>query len=352
MLAASQSSAYLLTKIAGMSESPADGAFGASWRANAPALVAQLSSDLDGAAVCVDHRNFLPCQQCLYGQTATTTYSEDPQAIALVLGSRWSEPSVGAYGPSPLPGAHAQPLSPLEQARWDAMRAAIGDIAEAVMSPELTEEQRAAAARAWEQMLKQPFDRDTLSEALHVPSDAGEFAPALERILRRIPDRWDRWIRCERGWYPLIVRVDDSVSELLPHYEVHQVKEKFGELCYYWSLSQRPMPCCAWFTLTNPRPKAAGDWGQAEATPGIRAWNDQFGAHKTSPEHLEHSAVRDARIRALAPKIDAAKALVKAAEEESTRTCQLCGRTGTLRLDGRWYRTMCYWCAKDRGLTT
>jgi len=327
-----------------------DDTFGAAWQANAPALVARLSSDLDGVSVCLDHRVFQPCRQCLYGQTAITPYSENPQAIALVLGSRGSELSALDYGPSSLPGAHAQPLSALEQARWDAMRAAIGDIADAVASPELTEEQRSAAARAWDQMLTQPFDRDSFSEALHMPADAGEFAPALERILRRIPDRWGRWIRCERGWYPLIVRVDDSVSELLPHYEVHQVKEKFGELCYYWSLSQRPMQCCSWFTLTNPRPKVTGGWDQVEATPAIRAWNDQFRAHKTSPEHLEHATVREARVRALAPKVDAAKALVKAAEDESTRTCQLCGRAGTLRLDGRLYRTMCFWCADERGL--
>jgi hypothetical protein len=32
------------------------------------------------------------------------------------------------------------------------------------------------------------IDRDTLINAVHVPPDAGPYAPALERILRRIPD--------------------------------------------------------------------------------------------------------------------------------------------------------------------
>jgi len=31
-------------------------------------------------------------------------------------------------------------------------------------------------------------DRDTMLNALHIPTDAGPFAAALETILRRIPD--------------------------------------------------------------------------------------------------------------------------------------------------------------------
>jgi len=37
-------------------------------------------------------------------------------------------------------------------------------------------------------------DRDTMLNALHIPTDAGPFTPALETILRRIPDGWGRWI--------------------------------------------------------------------------------------------------------------------------------------------------------------
>jgi hypothetical protein len=44
-------------------------------------------------------------------------------------------------------------------------------------------------------LLSCDIDWDMLINALHVPPDAGPYAPALERILRRIPDGWGRWRR-------------------------------------------------------------------------------------------------------------------------------------------------------------
>jgi hypothetical protein len=41
---------------------------------------------------------------------------------------------------------------------------------------------------ALDRLASPDIDRDTLINAVHVPPDAGPYAPALERILRRIPD--------------------------------------------------------------------------------------------------------------------------------------------------------------------
>ena len=68
----------------------------------------------------------------------------------------------------------------------------------------------------------------------HVPKDAGEYAEGLAAILRRIPDGWGKWIDCGRGWYPLLIETDQKLAALDPHYEVWQVKEKFGGLRYYF----------------------------------------------------------------------------------------------------------------------
>ena len=76
-------------------------------------------------------------------------------------------------------------------------------------------------------------DQQSLN-ALHVPEDAGEHADALRGMLVRIPDGWGRWIRCDRGWYPLLVELDEQLRALLPNYELDQVKEKYGGLRYYW----------------------------------------------------------------------------------------------------------------------
>jgi hypothetical protein len=76
-------------------------------------------------------------------------------------------------------------------------------------------------------------DRDTMLNALHIPADAGPSAPALETILRRIPDGWGRWISHDAGWYPIAVAVDQRLSTIDPEYVVHQIKEKYGTLRYY-----------------------------------------------------------------------------------------------------------------------
>jgi hypothetical protein len=67
-----------------------------------------------------------------------------------------------------------------------------------------------------------------------VPNDAGESAEGLAAIIARIPPGWGRWIGCGRGWYPLLIEIDTRLSSLDPDYEVHQVKEKYGGLRYYY----------------------------------------------------------------------------------------------------------------------
>ena len=69
--------------------------------------------------------------------------------------------------------------------------------------------------------------------ATHLPGDVGEHSEGLAGILGRIPDGWGRWIGCGKGWYPIIVRLDAEISKLVPGYEIHQVKEKYGTLRFY-----------------------------------------------------------------------------------------------------------------------
>jgi hypothetical protein len=92
--------------------------------------------------------------------------------------------------------------------------------------------------------LKTAPDKETLMRGfreyagqMHVPTDAGVFEEGLVGILRRIPPQWGRWIRVERGWYPIIVRCDRDLARLDPNHEVHQVKQKYGGLRYYFSAS-------------------------------------------------------------------------------------------------------------------
>jgi len=45
-------------------------------------------------------------------------------------------------------------------------------------------------------------------------------------------------IRCDRGWYQLIIDCDLELAAIDPDYEVFQIKEKFGTLRFYFSPSK------------------------------------------------------------------------------------------------------------------
>jgi len=67
-------------------------------------------------------------------------------------------------------------------------------------------------------------------DVLRVPEDAGEHLAGIRQILGRIPDNWGRQLRCQKGWYGILVELDEKLAQLDPDYVVYQAKEKFG--CY------------------------------------------------------------------------------------------------------------------------
>lgn len=219
-----------------------------------------------------------------------------------------------------LAGAGAEPLDPKEQARWDAAVAHAGDAAEAVTSGDT--EGFAAAIGALGQTT---VDLTRVLDALHVPADAGALAPALERILRRIPDGWGRWISCGPGWYPILARLDAQLAAIDPDYVVHQAKEKFGGLRYY--VEPSPPRCCATWEAGHPLPGPDDDQACEE-------WETAFVTHQGSPEHTAGAA-------AMATRRAAMDAEIARAEAEASVTCELTGAPGGLMVTkGGWYRTL------------
>lgn len=184
--------------------------------------------------------------------------------------------------------ARAEPeeLTDTEQARYRAAGAATADLRAALDSGDADE--RTAAFGQLMQTLS-AMDPVTTRDKLHVPDDAGEYADALRKILLRIPDGWGRWISCDRGWYPIICDLDAALAELDPAYELHQVKEKFGGLRFYF-----------------------------------------------------HSDVDGAR--------DQMHGLVDEAESRCAATCELCGQPGAPHTNRRsWMKTLCAACAAAEG---
>lgn len=129
----------------------------------------------------------------------------------------------------PLP----EELSETESAQGRALRAATAEWGAAMRSGD--EEERRAAGEQFFQLMGQ-YDPGT-RDKIHAPDDAGEYRDALVRVMRRIPDGWGRWISCDAGWYQLICQLDEQLAAIDPAYSVHQVKEKFGTLRYYYATS-------------------------------------------------------------------------------------------------------------------
>ncbi|OLT79657.1 hypothetical protein BKG58_19705 [Mycobacteroides abscessus subsp. abscessus] len=177
-----------------------------------------------------------------------------------------------------------------EKASLDASRAAIDDLAASIAEGADMESAEAALAAA--KQASTQLDLDSLRDKLHVPDDAGEHEDGLRAIMMRIPSNWGRWISCSRGWYPIIIQLDRELAAIDPGYEVHQCKEKFGGLRFY------------------------------------------FGASESISE-ADHGRMR---------------ALVREAEDRCEATCELCGGPGSRHVTPHgWYRTLCSTCATAEG---
>ncbi len=183
-------------------------------------------------------------------------------------------------------------------------------------------------------------DYQKLLNTPHVPEDAGEHAEAFARMLARIPDGWGRWISCNRGWYELLVELDEQLSALFPSYIIHQVKEKFGGLRVYWESGE------AIHDPNDPEPPTPGREGDEEEWEAWKerhaAWDERLDAYLKTPE----GKARDADLKR---RVELADKLVNAAEARAAVTCEICGKPGQMhRTRGAWYKTLCQECAQRK----
>jgi hypothetical protein len=239
-------------------------------------------------------------------------------------------------------GASSRPAVPASdaQARWDLFADRVRQTASAIDDTESFQ----AAFNAMAQAARSLYYQQLLN-TVHVPDDAGEYADALRAMLMRVPNGWGRWICCDRGWYPLIVELDEQLRALLPDYIIHQVKEKFGGLRFDWGPGEdiddpedpRPSP---------PRSQASAA-EQAQSQQAHDAWHERRGVYRQTPEGQE-------RIAELERRGELARGLVAAAERRSFITCELCGAPGRMhrRASHAYYKTLCSVCAERLGYVT
>lgn len=83
----------------------------------------------------------------------------------------------------------AMEMTDAEKASLAASRAAIGDLAHAIVEGADPDEAEAALEAA--RQASTQLDLNTLRDKIHVPEDAGEYEDGLRRIMMRIPPNWD-----------------------------------------------------------------------------------------------------------------------------------------------------------------
>ena len=142
------------------------------------------------------------------------------------------------------PGDNAKRMEELDadvQERYEAGHQALQAFSEGLRRGD-----RAAALRGLEAFVQaRPVSREELAQtrdAVHVPADAKALDPAIEALLRRIPDGWGRWLTMSKGWYPIVVDLDRRLAEVDPGYVLFQAKQKWGRLCYYYESSDGTCP--------------------------------------------------------------------------------------------------------------
>lgn len=64
-----------------------------------------------------------------------------------------------------------------------------------------------------------------------------EYPDDLRPVLERIDPTFGRTIDCDKGWWPLIVKMHQEMAAIDPDYRIYQIKEKFGGLRFYFAPS-------------------------------------------------------------------------------------------------------------------
>lgn len=191
------------------------------------------------------------------------------------------------------------------------------------------------------------IDLDAILNTVHVPEDAGEHEAGLRRIMSRIPERWGRWISCGKGWYPMLIELDEKLAEIYPDYQIHQVKEKFGTLRFYIGFPDLDPQCCIDLEATRPHEGALdpkwlhGKERTIQEQYELDSWfYTKFVPHFDTEEHAQQQealAPEQERRRALS---DQMHEIIAEYEDRSARTCEITGNPGVMMHHGYWYKTL------------
>ena len=58
----------------------------------------------------------------------------------------------------------------------------------------------------------------------------------LDKVFSRFSDKWSKNIETGKGWYSIIIELNEELVKIDPNYKIYYIKEKFGGLRFNCSL--------------------------------------------------------------------------------------------------------------------
>jgi hypothetical protein len=136
-------------------------------------------------------------------------------------------------------------------------------------------------------------------------------------IAKHFAEGWPPYVSCQDGWKNIILDLVKNLNTLGIKWEVHQIKEKFGGLCFY-----------------------------ADPIDGMAS---EYQTKVSNPEYIptaDDEKLLKADIQDLYKQFHK---LIGEAEAKAAKTCEFCGEPGVIRNDRSWIQTLCDLCAASRG---
>ena len=147
--------------------------------------------------------------------------------------------------------------------------------------------------------------------------------PFMKQTGNSNDNTYRRWgFECSGGWYELLRDCCKQITDKYKKAGIEidfvpvQVKERFGTLRFYYEFEDAPLKI------------AAFDF--------IGSVSVRFEPKNEADDEIKKNFRHDIAT------------IVRAAEERSKHTCEICGKKGIIRNDLGWVRTLCYECYDAR----
>ncbi len=111
-----------------------------------------------------------------------------------------------------------------------------------------------------------------------------ELENQIEALKNKIIPEYGKTIDIDAGWYQIVIDCDRELTQIDPHYQIFQIKEKFGGLRYYFHPSQSDTSA-KMYSVVRKYELIAAETCEATGRPGV-LMKSFTGKYKTlNPEY-------------------------------------------------------------------